>query len=248
MIGETCTDKYEFCKVIKISAEAPVPVVERTRYFERPGMAANVKLNLQKLGIDPDFVTCTEVINKTRIVDERTNHQLLRIDHDVKAALWSGNCPDDLKNYDAIIISDYNKGFLDYTAIEKIIQESLGSVFIDTKKTDLRRFFSERVFVKINETEYKNTTSLPMHLIVTRGSNGTQYFYNRRLVYPAFSVSKCDLLDGCGAGDTFLAAFSVEYLKTRNIESAIIFANKAASITIQHVGNYAPSLKEIADA
>lgn len=248
MIGETCTDKYEFCKVIKISAEAPVPVVERTRYYERQGMAANVRLNLRQLGIDPDFITCTEVITKTRIVDERSNHQLLRIDHDVKASLWTGVAPDAIENYDAVIISDYCKGFLDYTAIENIIEQSAGLVFIDTKKTDLRRFYSDRVIVKINDLEYKMATSQPMHLIVTRGSNGTQYFYNRRLMYPAFAVDKAELMDGCGAGDTFLAAFSAEYLKTRNIESAIIFANRAAGITIQHVGNYAPSLKEIADA
>lgn len=248
LIGETCTDKYEFCKVLKFSSEAPVPVVEKTRYYEKLGMAANVKLNLQKLGIDPDFITCTERISKTRFVDEKSFQQLLRVDYDVNTALWTGTTDKPLSEYDAILISDYNKGFLDYTAIENIITESTGLVFIDTKKTDLRRFYSDRVFVKINELEYKNATSKPLHLVVTRGNKGTQYYYDRKQIYPAFTVKEQELVDVCGAGDTFLAAFSYQYLITKNIEDAIIFANKAASITVQHLGNYAPSLKEIANA
>ena len=60
--------------------------------------------------------------------------------------------------------------------------------------------------------------------------------------YPTKPV---DVVDVCGCGDTFLSALSVQYLYTKNIEKAILFANIAAGITVQHRGNYAPSYDEI---
>jgi sugar/nucleoside kinase (ribokinase family) len=52
-------------------------------------------------------------------------------------------------------------------------------------------------------------------------------------------------MDVCGCGDTFLASLTAQYLFTKDIEKAIIFANVAAGITVQHRGNYAPSYDEI---
>jgi sugar/nucleoside kinase (ribokinase family) len=57
-----------------------------------------------------------------------------------------------------------------------------------------------------------------------------------------------DVVDVCGAGDTFLAALAVQYLYTKNIEQSIIFANVAAGLTVQHRGNYAPTYDEIVNA
>ena len=45
-----------------------------------------------------------------------------------------------------------------------------------------------------------------------------------------------------------LATFSSPHdplLVTKDLTDAIVFANKAASITVQHRGNYAPNLEEI---
>ena len=66
--------------------------------------------------------------------------------------------------------------------------------------------------------------------------NGREKFY---------ASHKVDVTDVCGAGDTFLAALVFQYLTTNNIDLAIPFANKAASITVQHMGVYAPNIKEI---
>jgi sugar/nucleoside kinase (ribokinase family) len=55
-------------------------------------------------------------------------------------------------------------------------------------------------------------------------------------------------MDVCGCGDTFMAALVAQYLFTKDIEKAIIFANVAAGITVQHRGNYAPSYDEIRHA
>lgn len=66
--------------------------------------------------------------------------------------------------------------------------------------------------------------------------------YNNK-VFP--TTSSVDVIDVTGAGDTFLSALAYQFLYTNNIEHAIEFANRASSITVQHLGVYAPTLDEI---
>ena len=139
-----------------------------------------------------------------------------------------------------MIISDYNKGFLTYENIENVINLVNCPVFIDTKKPDLKRF--QGAYVKINSLENSLATSVLDELIVTMGGYGARY---KNQIYPAPTIEVADV---CGAGDTFLSALAYQYLLTKDIEKAIIFANIAASITVQHRGNYAPSYDEIRNA
>ena len=60
-----------------------------------------------------------------------------------------------------------------------------------------------------------------------------------------YETSSVEVSDVCGAGDTFLAALVHQYLKSQDMDQAILFANLAASITVQHMGNYAPTLDEL---
>ena len=66
--------------------------------------------------------------------------------------------------------------------------------------------------------------------------------YNADKFYPTPIVEVSDV---CGAGDTFLSALTYKFLEINDIHQAIMFANKAASITVQKIGNYAPSIEEI---
>ena len=139
------------------------------------------------------------------------------------------------------MISDYNKGFLETASIQHICHTFKGPIFIDTKKTDLRKF--NNAFIKINELEYGKRTSDANNVIVTLGSKGAMYKKSfLTAIYDGFSA---EVVDVCGCGDTFLAALVYQYLVTKDIDQAIIFANAAASITVQHRGNYAPSYDEI---
>jgi bifunctional ADP-heptose synthase (sugar kinase/adenylyltransferase) len=142
--------------------------------------------------------------------------------------------------YDAIVISDYNKGTVTYELIEELVKEVNVPIFVDTKKTDLARLAG--CYVKINALEKSRATSLPdsAHLIVTHGSHGAEW---DGWVYAAEIVG--DVTDVCGAGDTFLAALVYQFLKTGHMPDAVKFANKASSITVQHVGVYAPRPEEI---
>ena len=242
LIGDSCTDRYNIGSVDRISPEAPVPVLKILNTYDVPGMAANVKLNLINLNIEPDFVTNTDPITKTRFIDERSGQHLLRVDDEQQVTVWDGEAPKPLDEYDVIIISDYNKGFLSYIQMHQIIKFSQCPVFIDTKKHDLNIFNMPDVYVKINEMESTRSTSNHDNLIVTLGSRGAMYNGD---VYP---TKKVEVMDVCGCGDTFLAALVAQYLLTKDIEKSILFANVAAGITVQHRGNYAPTHDEIKNA
>jgi sugar/nucleoside kinase (ribokinase family) len=60
-----------------------------------------------------------------------------------------------------------------------------------------------------------------------------------------FPTDSVDIADVCGAGDTFLSALAWQYLTLNNMQEAIKYANRAASITVQNVGVYAPTREEI---
>lgn len=233
LIGDSCYDYYHYGYVNRISPEAPIPVFDLDHVIKKRGMSSNVYENLKALGAEVHIITSFSE-NKRRYIDLKSGQQLLRVDEKIKTETYEAPLYSD---YDAIVISDYNKGFISYEKIEEIIKDYHGPVFIDTKKTDLARF--ESAIVKINEFEYENATSLCSSLIVTRG--GKKVTYGEDSYYPP----KVNVHDVCGAGDTFLAALAFEYLKKGDMEAAILFAIKAASITIKHVGVYAPTLEEI---
>ena len=50
VVGDVMLDKYIWGEVARISPEAPVPVVRATHKSEQPGGAANVAMNLVRLG------------------------------------------------------------------------------------------------------------------------------------------------------------------------------------------------------
>jgi len=236
LIGDSCIDEYQYGTVERLSPEAPIPIFCPKDIHYKDGMAANVKSNLKYLGlaVRPYF---TDKSIKVRMIDSRSKQHILRVDHDKVCAPVKFE-DIDFSGIDALVISDYNKGTVTYELIEQI-QESVNvPIFVDTKKTDLRRF--NKCFIKINELEYKNRSSDANNMIVTHGSSHVQYGSKKYLV-PAVPV-----FDVCGAGDTFLAALVYQYLNSgKSIESAIEFAIKAAAVTVQHMGVYAPTLEEI---
>lgn len=236
LVGDTCIDIYQYGNVTKLSPEAPVPIFVPEKQELKLGMASNVGNNLLALNCDVDMVVGA-LSKKTRLIDLKSNQHLLRIDEDVESKELTLNLKD--KKYDAIVFSDYNKGCVSYGLIEQTRQEQTCPIFIDTKKTELSRF--EGCFVKINSREYQQAKSYCSDLIVTLGDKGATY-KNK-----FFSAKPVEVSDVCGAGDTFLAALVYNYLLTNHVGSAIEFANKASSITVQHMGVYAPTLDEICD-
>ena len=239
VIGDVCEDVYVYGKCSRLAPEAPVPVFVKTREKRNGGMALNVFNNLKALGVDCDIVHNAEEIEKTRYVDTQTNHIFIRIDSDeagIKRVDKKVLTKKYLSQYDAIVISDYNKGFLSETDIEKICYYH-PLTFMDTKKK-LGRWSEDCKWIKINEPEYNNTKKEIQErmyvyedsLIVTLGSKGCKY-KNK-----TYTVNEVEIKDLVGAGDTFLAGFVSRYLHTKNVDDALIFANECATIVVQQKG------------
>lgn len=236
LIGDDCLDVYRYGTVDRISPEAPVPVFKFSHEETKPGMAGNVARNLEALGCKINYLH-GETGTKTRLIDLRSKQHIIRIDDDVVST------PLEFETaippvYDAIVVSDYNKGTVSYKLLEELIETKI-PVFIDTKKTDLERL--QGAWVKINELEYSKVKSECTGLIVTLGDKGATVIHHD-INHSAPSVEVSDV---CGAGDTFLAALAYKWCETKNISNAVEFAVKAASVTVQHLGNYAPTLEEI---
>ena len=236
LIGDTCTDVYQYGTVDRISPEAPVPIFVPTYSEERPGMAGNVLSNLQALGCDV-VTQFGDVSKKTRLIDSKSRQQLMRIDQDVGS---TGLIRANARGFDAVVISDYDKGFVSHELVKCLIQTADCPIFIDTKKTVLDAF--NGCYIKINDLEHSRAETLPddQWLITTHGDLGAFYMGQK---FPAIKTS--DVIDVTGAGDTFLAALTYGFLTTGDIRQSIMLANRAASITVRHMGVYAPSLEEI---
>ena len=228
-------DNYQYGIVDRISPEAPVPVFIPTREESRNGMAANVAANLVALGCAV-VVASGQPGSKTRLIDERSRQQIVRIDNDYINQPYP-LAGIDLSVCNAVVVSDYNKGNVTYELIEDLRRTYTGPIFVDTKKTDLARLAG--CIVKINNKEYNDAKTLCEDLIVTQGRQGARY---KDQTYPAVEIAVTDV---CGAGDTFLAALCYEYLKSQNMDQAIEFAIRASAVTVQHIGVYAPTLEEI---
>ena len=234
LIGDSCIDKYVYGEVKRLNPEAPVPVLNYTRSISTEGMAWNVFNNLNAFGVDVDMVTNDETIIKTRYVDEKSNQQILRVDEEGEVQQLEFEFTDD--QYDALVISDYDKGFITQDKLIELSSRFVGPVFVDTKKNTI----PEGVFVKINEIEFEKLSHYNSdNLIITRGGKGTEY---RGKLYPA---EKVNVFDVVGAGDTFLAALVVGYIQTKSMDNAIPFANKAAAVAVSHTGTYVLTKEDI---
>ena len=253
LIGDNCEDIYHYGICERISPEAAVPIMKETRTEKKPGMSANVKLNLSAFGLSVDHFTNQEKIQKHRFIDERYNQHILRYDIGEQNLLSSLDL--DLvekilheaginlnTHYDAVVISDYNKGFLTEAVCNRICMQFKDiPVFVDTKKNDLTCF--SNCVIKINEKEYKNIKENPIdsEFVVTLGDRGA--LYKEKI----FQTEPIEVFDVCGAGDVFLAALVHGFLNTNSIEQSIDTANKLASLSVSKMGTYVLTKEDIDD-
>ena len=226
LIGDSCTDVYVYGEVTRLNPEAPVPVLEPHRESSTDGMAWNVYNNLLSFDAEVYLLTNEEKITKTRYIEEKSNQQILRIDVEEEVKQLEHELNEE--PFDALVISDYDKGFITQEKLFELVDWFDGPVFVDSKK----KVLPEGCYIKVNDIEYDKLETKSDNLIVTKGGKGTEY---KGKLYPAEKVKVFDVV---GAGDTFLAALTYAYLKYGSIEEAIPFANKAAAIAVSHPGTY----------
>ena len=247
IIGDSCKDVFVYGDITRLTPEAPVPVFNPIRTVKNDGMAKNVASNVEALKTSIYTITNNNSIKKVRYVDKKSNQLVLRVDeHDrcdrIDQDLLITIVGNRVKafggyntQFDAIIISDYCKGFLSEQDIEFICRNNK-NVFIDTKRK-LGEWIENADFIKINSLEYEQNEdffkiydNVFKKTIVTKGNEGCLF---QDKLYPTEDVQVKDI---SGAGDTFLAGLVVEYIKSNDIDKAINFAQECTKIVVQKHG------------
>jgi len=240
VIGEVCTDKFIYCKIDRLSPEAPVPILTPVKTTQNSGMAGNVISNLKAL--EPSYYTMllgqNEVITKTRYIEEKSNHMFLRVDEGedkITPFKWTQDIDIILGQSDIVIVSDYNKGFLTNGDLKEIARKSKLSI-LDSKRKLTDDITKKFTFVKLNESEFKNNPDLTTdNIIVTLGSKGA--YYNGELI---LQPNPQQTIDVSGAGDTFVAAFALKFLETLEEKTSIGYANEIAAKVVTKRGVVTP--------
>ena len=246
LIGDSCYDVYHFGEVKRISPEAPIPIFDLKYSTKKYGMASNVYENLKTLGAVVHIHTSFKE-TKNRYIDIKSKQQLLRVDEKNNKTDFNEIEYEYIEydSYDAIVISDYGKGFFNRSDYDILRENFEGPIFIDTKDSYLDHY--EGAIVKINQHEYEKAGPVTKvdDLIVTYGGEQVIWYKKNPDAPELFFPPKVEAYDVCGAGDTFLATLAIRYLETKSIKEAIEFAMKAAAITVKHTGVYAPTREEI---
>ena len=242
VIGETCVDEFIYCKINRLSPEAPVPVLNPIHTERNAGMAGNTTSNIKALSPQSEvsFITSPNRITKTRYVEKKTNHMFLRVDKgedNINKFSWDSFKKSTITEADVVIVSDYNKGYLSDDDLDKIARYSTLSI-LDSKRKLTQDLVKQFTFVKLNEDEWLSSSNLiqnSRNVIVTLGSKGSMY---EGKVYP--SPNPQETIDVSGAGDTFTAAFAISYFTFSSVAKAIEFANQKSSEVVSQRGVVTP--------
>ena len=233
VIGDSCRDVFVYCTAQRLAPDIPVPILENKTEHTNPGMALNVKRNLSALGLLTEIITNHdwESITKTRFVHATTNHTFLRLDSPSVISPLAEE--PNMTDFEAIVIADYNKGFLTERMITQICRAH-PLVFLDTKKI-LGPWAEEAAFIKINDYEFQRseatmTSRLREKVIRTMGGAGAEFQGE------IYAVEPVDVRDSSGAGDAFMATLVAGFLRSGDLVSSIRQANTAAAAVVTKRG------------
>jgi rfaE bifunctional protein kinase chain/domain len=231
------------------------------------GVLKNAGIHLTWMIQKDHWVTIT----KARVMAK--HHQLCRIDHEQKITDFldffqdiKGQLLADFHQYDAVILSDYNKGVLGQTVTSSIIefaQTHAIPVMVDPKGKDAKKYAgatmitpnmsefiamsSQDIFLTDADIQSFATHLIKTHgfqtVILTRSEKGISVITPETMVnYPTKAKA---VLDVTGAGDTVIAALGYGLANGWPIDHMIHVANGAASVVIAKVGTSTATLTEI---
>jgi D-beta-D-heptose 7-phosphate kinase/D-beta-D-heptose 1-phosphate adenosyltransferase len=247
LLGDYIEDIYVYGTCDRISPESPIPVFKETKTVHKKGGSGNVHENLKSFGVEVEHLySCNSV--KTRFVVD--NHIVFRSDREEYNA--SKQTDFNLES-EYVILSDYNKGFLDKS--EEIIKnlKDKGKFVIVDPKFNLS-FYRGADIVKMNEKEWNEYSDIRDGyavrkefgigtLVVTRGSNSV--LINDDLGPREIVVDNHIVSDVTGAGDIFIAAMTVFLYRGDKIDEAVRKASRLSSISVTKFGTYVLTEKDI---
>lgn len=290
VVGDFMVDNYLWCDCSRISPEAPVLVAKSLKEDKRLGGAANVYANLKTLGAE---VFALGVLGddesgaflkknlkgkfliqkgrktplKKRIMAH--NQQVLRLDHEDSDAIklekeLIAEFEVLVKDYEAVVLSDYAKGVLTPKICQsfiKIAKKLSIPILIDPKGSDYSKYKGATLLtpnkkealealkfenldgenlkkgIKKLKSEFDLTYS-----IITLSEAGIAVFDKDLSIVPAKAL---EVFDVTGAGDSVIAVLAFCLALKLNIKEACEIANAAAAVVVSKIGSVSVSFDEI---
>ena len=179
-------------------------------------------------------------------------------------ALSDINLPRHLKKKHVCILSDYNKGIIQNADLEyddHILDTNI--LIVDPKKENFS-FYKNADIITPNLNELQKATKIQIqdnqsivdactdlirkhnfnYIVAKRGAEGMTVVGKDNFIkhIQAHNVKNPDVT---GAGDTVIAALSIAYAKTQDIELSARFASRAAAIVVGKSGTATTTVEEI---
>lgn len=236
LVGDAMLDVYFIGESVRISPEAPVPVVKVREVLSFEGGAGNVRANLLALGAKvktnhwPVGPTITCPVKNRLIADGQqvARWDLRDICEPVESVWTSKDQP-----FDAVVISDYGKGSITPKTISLLADLDLPT-FVDTKRSprEFEEIPTRTFFPNLKEyQEHLRDYALQPEVVLKRGAEGMEYHQHGKVQYRTSSLAR-KVVSVTGAGDTVVASFAYQYCKTGCQVSAFYFSNAAAAVVV----------------
>ena len=232
-----------------------------------------LKGRLESMGIDTSGVFVDEsrpTIQKVRILGQ--HQQLLRVDYEKNESIPKkiqqgilSYLKRIIRDIDAIVISDYNKGMVceDFTSeILDICRKSRKVIVVDPKPSN-KKFFNKVSLIAPNHKEAsemvgieeksdddlirigkKLVKEINSNVLITRGEKGMSLFDKKGPITNIPTKAK-EVYDVTGAGDTVCATLTLALACGCSLKNASILANHAAGIVVGKLGTSTISLDEL---
>ncbi|MDO8564317.1 MAG: PfkB family carbohydrate kinase [Nanoarchaeota archaeon] len=297
VVGDVALDSFLYGVIDRINPEMPsAPLLKIDREEFALGCAANVALNLSKLGAktklfgvigndnfgkkfvdeclknNVDFIPFFDgsTILKQRIKEKYHKGYVARADFgEFDLTAINKEMEEEIlrkifdSDFNAIILSDYNKKMFKGSLAQRIIEESRNKnvpVFVDPKPVNMLSFKKCHV-LKHNEKEARTMVGLENshkdieeitkkikemlecnYVIITRGEKG-MLGYDGNFHY--ITTKAREVEDVTGAGDTVMAAIALALVSGADLEKAAHIGNYAGGIVVEKSGTAYATIEEI---
>lgn len=235
-------------------------------------VANELKTLLSNIGVAFDNLVVEEgrkTSKKSRLM--ASNQQVLRYDSESVDEISKNSSnkileilEKNIKNYSAIILSDYKKGVLTTTLTQDIIKlanRNKIKVLADPKGKDFSKYKgaytltpNKKEAMEATNIDIKDEKSLVEALkslkqncnlevsLITLSEQGIAIFDDELFTSP---TAAREVFDVTGAGDTVIASITFALSCGVDIKKALYFANLAAGVVVGKIGSATASLDEI---
>ena len=228
---------------------------------------------LSERGIDFSATIKTSQPTTTKIRVISGHQQMMRLDFEDTSEIFGedeekflSKVIPSIKNFDAVIISDYGKGVCSEKICGEIISECRGEkkIAVVDPKGDFWKKYSNANFItpnlkelnavlpkKISNNDFEIETAAEkvieefnlQGLIVTRSAEGLSLIEGKNISH--IKAKAQEVFDVSGAGDTVISVFALALSGGLDSIQSAYLANLAAGIVVAKVGTYAVSREEL---